>query len=398
MSGALPQEEHPANRLEALPVVEAWRGIAAALVVLAHWGGAAGWRDPLTSFAYVGVDLFFVISGFVFAPYIAGKAEVSWLAFTIRRIMRLWPAYLLALGLYAGLAYWDGRALLYLPEHVLMSHVQSREMAFYYNPAFWSLPAEVQFYAWVCLLGIGASAVWRQRWWAHLLVASLLLRLGLIPAADASSQNAAYLLIHHLPGLLVEFLFGVMAWQWLNGWDWRTPGLGTRPIGADETAQQARGLRTGLIVGCVGMVVCTLAYAAVSSGTAGASWLHGQLSLAMAGCFAPVLAATANWRPRPTLVRATFTWAGRLSYPVYLLHSALTPMASGTGARAWADTSSLGWMASVPAVPALLALLVSAVALHLLVEEPSRRIGRQWAQRVEETPSRRGSKGDGPAI
>lgn len=355
--------EHPAPELETLPMLEAWRGVAAALVVLAHWGSAAGWRDPLTAFAFTGVDLFFVISGFVFAPYVTGHASLEWRAFGIRRVTRLWPAYMVALGLYAALAAAADRPLLYLPEHALMAHVQSREVAFYYNPAFWSLPAEVEFYALVGLMGTLASPALLQRAWPWMLAVAALLRLALIPAADIQNQNMAYLLVYHLPGLLVEFLLGVWAWR-----------LHRAQIGRKD---QAARLRAGLLLGLLGMVVCTTTYAWLGSGPAGSTWLHGQLSLGLAACFAPVLAATAGLRPRAGAIQATCAWSGRLSYPIYLLHSALTPLA--TGAVNWSGLSAVGGAALPPAITAVVALLAGALALHLLVEEPARRWGRRVA-------------------
>lgn len=48
--------------------VEYWRGVAAVLVVWTHWAAALGQHQGLAAFAFTGVDIFFVISGFVFAP------------------------------------------------------------------------------------------------------------------------------------------------------------------------------------------------------------------------------------------------------------------------------------------------------------------------------------------
>jgi peptidoglycan/LPS O-acetylase OafA/YrhL len=333
-------------RPTALPMVEAWRGAAALMVVLAHWGGAAGWRDPLTAFAFVGVDLFFVISGFVFAPYVTGAATPDWKAFAIRRVMRLYPAYLVALGLYAGLSAFNGRPLDHLAAHLLMAHVQSREVAFYYNPAFWSLPSEVEFYLLVGVMGVALSGAVRQQAWAWLLGGALLLRLALVPAADVQGQNMAYLLVHHLPGLLVEFLLGTWAWTLSH--------------------RSSAVLRRWLTLGACGMAACVAGYWALETGPRGSQWVHGQMSLMMAACFAPVLAATSQWAPTSGLGAKACDWAGRLSYPMYLLHTAWTPL--------------VGTALGVVGCAAL--MLPACLAMHLAVEEPARRWGRRVAARI----------------
>lgn len=160
MSVRVTRAEHPATT--SLWVVEAWRAVAALLVLWAHWGVPLGWPgmgpQGWLRFAFTGVDLFFVLSGFVFAPLLLQRPAPSLRAFALRRVSRIYPAYLVALAVYVLLAWQAGRPLLHVTEHVLMGHLQSREMAFYYNPAFWSLPVEMAFYAALPLL-----AVWLAR-------------------------------------------------------------------------------------------------------------------------------------------------------------------------------------------------------------------------------------------
>src|SRR6267378_8534862 len=102
-----------------LASIDALRGMAALGVVLYHAVGVAGDSVPqnllrwpvvfihsLTSFGYVGVFLFFVISGFCIhlqwaKAYAAGRPhEIRFGLFWKRRIRRLYPAYLIALLLY----------------------------------------------------------------------------------------------------------------------------------------------------------------------------------------------------------------------------------------------------------------------------------------------------------
>jgi peptidoglycan/LPS O-acetylase OafA/YrhL len=341
------------------PMVEGLRGLAALLVVWAHWAVPLGWPGALGAFAFTGVDLFFVLSGYVFAPALLG-AKFSIAAFALRRLMRIYPAYLLALAVYVALAWHGGKALLYLPEHVLMLHLQSREMTFYYNPVFWSLPSEVEFYL---LLPCLAWAIRRGglRVWAACLVFALVLRLLLMYQADWATQNHAYLAIHHLPGLLVEFFFGVLVYQHARAgtatrvapWLWVTAG------------------------GLVWSALATLfVWLEASSSTKG--WVNGQLSLGAALAFALMLRGLESLRPSGAWKIFFLTWLGRLSYGVYLLHTAWLGPAqwlSGQVGVFWASLMALG------------ALLMSAWLLHVTWEEPARRLGRIWARKLCSEPT-----------
>jgi peptidoglycan/LPS O-acetylase OafA/YrhL len=71
------------------------RGVAILLVLLSHFGGAVS----LTKWGWVGVDLFFVLSGFLITGILldAEGAEGVLRSFYIRRVLRIWPLYLSAL-------------------------------------------------------------------------------------------------------------------------------------------------------------------------------------------------------------------------------------------------------------------------------------------------------------
>ena len=86
------------------PIIELYRGIAALMVMLCHYRSIVfGDERNLLSFLWTGVDLFFVISGFVFAPHIT-NAKIKLNSFFIRRFFRIYPLYFLSLWIYFSCA------------------------------------------------------------------------------------------------------------------------------------------------------------------------------------------------------------------------------------------------------------------------------------------------------
>ena len=87
--------------------IELFRGIAALIVMLSHYWTLIGVEPGIFRFLFTGVDLFFVLSGFVFAPYLFGK-KLLIIPHLIRRLFRIYPLYIIALIIYAGLRLQQG--------------------------------------------------------------------------------------------------------------------------------------------------------------------------------------------------------------------------------------------------------------------------------------------------
>lgn len=332
--------------------VEAWRGLAAWLVVYAHyWAGMDGsWA--VMRFAFTGVDLFFVLSGFVFAPYFFGqRLRVG--AFAIRRLFRIYPTYALALMVYFCLKAAQGSPLDFWWQHVVFAHVQSREMAFYYNAAFWSLPAEVEFYlalpllAWFTRGRLGHVLV--------LLLAALALRAALGLASDPLTQNSAYIYMYHLPGMLVEFLLGALAW-WLAKRDlsvWRRMLL--------------------FVCGMALWMYLALFFALGGDAAVNAGGARGQLSWLAAVGFALMVAASATaWPQVPEFLKTMAFWSGKISYGSYLFHTAALMLVQ----RYLPLSSEFNNTLAAACLTLLLAWLGYAAW-----ENPWRQYGRAWAER-----------------
>jgi peptidoglycan/LPS O-acetylase OafA/YrhL len=161
-----------------LQFLDALRGIAVALVVWSHLGWVSGssWSPlPTVDLGHMGVMTFFALSGFVIPLSLEGA---SLRAFWIRRALRLFPPYWLAL-VFAVLLASQG---IYGTEHPQVSAVDIAanltmlqkvfRIESFIGPA-WSLLVEIFFYA---LASVVVALRWRWRWCALALalVASVL--------------------------------------------------------------------------------------------------------------------------------------------------------------------------------------------------------------------------------
>lgn len=136
------------------PVIEAFRGIAALLVLMHHYAYKleVAYSTDLTwiHFFHSGVDLFFVITGYLFAPYLLGLSSIPVREFLIRRIFRLYPLYVSSLSV-AFLFFLREKAgaVSALLQHLMFIQtlpIFSLQNAGFFSLVYWTLPVEVFFY------------------------------------------------------------------------------------------------------------------------------------------------------------------------------------------------------------------------------------------------------------
>ena len=179
-----------------LPALDGLRGVAILLVVahnLQLLEAPQGWIGRFAefglNFGWVGVQLFFVLSGFLITRILLDTREVSnyYRSFFARRALRIFPVYFLTLlfmllvlpkftsSANLGVATWP--YWLYLA-----NWTQPGQGAAAYVPHLWSLAVEEQFYlVWPFLLHRRSSTA---TWWMCLAIAaiSLLARIALLAA------------------------------------------------------------------------------------------------------------------------------------------------------------------------------------------------------------------------
>ncbi len=224
------------------PGLDLLRAVAIVMVVCFHSAGF-GFTLPFAvhRFGWVGVDLFFVLSGYLIGGQILAQLQergtFRFGRFYARRALRILPAYLVVLAVYFCVPTWRERPAI-SPLWKFLLSVQNFDLQA--GTAFthaWSLAVEDQFYLMLPLLVVGLS---RRRWAVSVLPAvvgivfgGLFLRAGLViwntNAAGQLPGMAYYRWIYYPTwGRLDPLVLGVVLaavekhraswWRVLTGW------------------------------------------------------------------------------------------------------------------------------------------------------------------------------------
>ncbi len=357
------RSEPAGERRDYFPGLTGLRGIAAGWVVLFHlWLLAGAPRlvlfgradvTALFSCGYLGVDLFFVLSGFLLGlPFLAWargtRAFPDLARFWKRRCLRVLPAYYAQLLILIA-AGWLLAGSLPVDLHRFLAYL-SMEFVFFdginpmLNGVWWSLPVEWNFYIVLPLL---AWLFARARWWlvaGGVLIAVVAFRLFCyeLLGAGRSIGPIAYPMIIQLPGRLDEFVFGMLgAWFHLR-----------------RGAATPRRDHAVLALGLLGLfaLLCVLDGRADLFATGDAPLIFGYATFAGAALGLIVYAAASPLR------LARFLFAGRLlaflgtiSYSLYLWHAIVFQVAYRSGLPQWPALAGLGRLALVM-IPVALAI------------------------------------------
>src|SRR3954471_6643075 len=343
----------PASRTRRLDL-DVVRGLAILLALGWHFGGPSGnvvldaLQWPGEHFGWAGVDLFFVLSGFLMGRLVLGEHRrtggFDGRRFTVRRVLKLWPVLYLFLVVHALF----GAEPLgsYLWQNAL--HVQN-----YVGTSLqhlWSLAVEEHFYLALALLfpvfvRRGGSLQLFAGLLAGVLVAALAFRVtgSLEGVSDTRLQWRTHF---RLDGLAAGVLLAVVSVRWPQRFDTlqrlRWVWIGVAALGVLFLAAVGK---SGPVGSTVGFTVAWMTAAAVL-----------------------LLTYRSTWVPRVRWVAAPVAALGRYSYGIYIWHVFAAQIA-----LAWAG---LAWESSTPLAQAVKygSAIVVGVTATLLVERPVLRL------------------------
>lgn len=216
-----------------IPEMDGLRFVAISMVILYHLNGylmtktafyergtAPGWFCRSALVGFHGVELFFVISGFILAlpfaaHHLSGAPAVSLRKYYLRRLTRLEPPYFVTIFLLLALAVWIHPA----PASAILPHLAA-SLAYLHNLIYgtqstvigvaWSLEIEVQFYLLVPLLTLVfaiRSARLRRSLLIGLTLATLVVQLLLLPHHPRVQLSILAFLQFFLVGFLLADVY-----------------------------------------------------------------------------------------------------------------------------------------------------------------------------------------------
>jgi peptidoglycan/LPS O-acetylase OafA/YrhL len=283
-----------------IPELQGLRGLAVLAVVIYHSHPRleGTWIHYASLWGWVGVNLFFVLSGFLITSILleAQKKEKYFRNFYGRRALRIWPVYILALVVcyanapwFIGPSVWDAvKTAPWLTYIFFIQNLFHLALPPALGPT-WSLAIEEQYYfLWAPLVRF-----LRRPWMLTVILVAALIGSPLMRLGSHPWLTPTHTLIH-LDGIALGSLLAL--------------GIYTLSLSR----------RVWLWLGLSAFVLGIAATATIAGGTA---FLDSALAVGFGGAVLACLASTGARNPLSAMLRrGLLPFYGRISYGLYMAH------------------------------------------------------------------------------
>lgn len=338
------------------------RGVAALAVVLFHFNGTLKdhhfhlmpkWIDSLFEFGHYGVQIFFVLSGFVIA-YSLRKERMTppfIFRFFVRRSLRLDPpywvvvAFMLALSFLGSVTFNKGKEFLVTPNEVLLN--------LFYLPDFfqiprllpvaWTLCIEIQFYLFFVLVlmlyqYLIAKLPSYKLLFFHLIFSSLMVA--------AVLQNTSWAFLPDMPGLFIPY--------------WYSFFLGC--------------LVCWRMLGYLSASILWINFIFIGSY---AAWQVSVDALAVLFVALTIHAVAEGGMMHRVLNSSFIQYCGRISYTLYLIHWPIGMKCMDLGLRFYGHLIDSAFAAALLMIASGAITFIAAHLFYLAIENPSLRFSKR---------------------
>ncbi len=305
-----------------------------------HRGQVPGWIEDhapapveaVARYGYLGVHLFFIISGFVIFMSAEGATVRS---FTASRVARLYPALWVAAPLTALVAWTTASPFFQVSMHQLLANLTLVPQWFaieFVDGSYWSLAVELQFYLlMIAIIGLG----WMPR------IEALLAGWLCLTVVD-----------------LIRPIYPLQFWMDVNWAPFFGAGICCFLIRRHGTST----MRWSLLAACYLLALATLLRAATHPDHAVVQWQDVAVPVTVVTVFFALFVAIASDRWRGAASPLAM-WAGLLTYPVYLLHQNIGYMLLAAAKRA-------GMPYGLALGVTVVVIVSAAWGIHRFVESP----------------------------
>lgn len=381
----------PAKSSLRFETLDSWRGICALLVALMHFpaSGPIG-ESPLVRGAFLFVDYFFVLSGFVIAHGYGRKLAdgTDYLRFIVLRLGRIYPLHVAVLALFVGFElvrllvpalqgqgappFGEGNTLAELLSNLALLNGVGFEERLTWNGPSWSISAEM----WTYVLFGAAVLLLRGRTWMALVAAALV---GALAICLFSSKYMDATWDLGFARCIYGFAVGALLY-----------GLSMDRLARIGPVEgRAATIWTLAEIGAVAIVIIFVSVAA-----------HNAMGIAAPFVFALVLGIFAHERGMISrlLRRRLFLWLGTLSYGIYMVHIFVQSRLINVGTILGKLTGSelvgpfqingeayygFGMQGALFGTLMFAVMVLAVVATawigNVLIEKPFQRLSRRWA-------------------